>query len=783
MERSSSVWHTPVRPPAASTSSRARVLTVATMVVAVASLLTAISIDALSGSVVPHERVAVDLDPSRVPLGFEPNRGQVDERVLYLSRGDRSTVFMMRRGILLGLAGADGRQPVLRDELAAGALPDAPPYSMVGVRFIGASATARATGHGLLDGVSNYLWSADASGWITDVPHYSSVAYRDLYEGVDLEFYGAPGGDLEFDFVLEPGVDPGTIGLRYAGVRSLTLDASGALVLHLPTGSLRQPLPAIYQWVDGARREVQGSYVLHKPNAVGFLVGRYDRRFPLVIDPVISYSTYLGGSGDEFPIWTDIDAAGNFYVTGITFSPDLPTTPGAFQPSAGGGADAFVTKLDPTGIHLVYSTYLGGAFFDLAIGLDVDASGSVVVTGGTSSRKFPTTSGALQDHYAGGDLDTFVTKLSPSGSSLVFSTLLGGNSFDLGFIVFYDAAGNVYVEGETGSKTFPTTPDSFQPAYGGGPADGFVTKLDPTGSSLIYSTFVGGSGYDGAHDGVLDAVGNFYIDGPTGSVDFPTTTGAFQPSFGGGSTDAFVAKVNGTGSALTYSSYLGGSGDEDVLDMTIDGVGNAFVPGPTSSTDFPTTPGAFQTAFGGGELDGYLVKVNTAGSALVYSSYLGGSGFDLAGAVRVDRGGNAHIPGITGSTDFPITRDAFQPTYGGGPTDAFVLSLNKSGSKVLFSSFIGGSGEDGSAGAGAWLDASGNFYIPGSTDSTDFPTTPGAFATQNAGGIDVFLLKLALGRNASAAPVIGQTSDRTATGAASWSGRSAWGMRRASLAW
>jgi len=272
-----------------------------------------------------------------------------------------------------------------------------------------------------------------------------------------------------------------------------------------------------------------------------------------------------------------------------------------------------VAKLNRSGSGLVWSTYLGGDASDVGIGLDVDRHGNVVVTGETSSTGFPTTPGAFQRTFAGGPTDAFVTKLNAKGSGLLFSTFLGGQGgegFDAGFISFFDRAGNVHVEGDTGSPDFPTTPGSFQPTFGGGPGDGFVVKLRPNGARLVYSTFVGGSGADGAHDGELDKKGSFYLDGFTDSTDFPTTPGAFQPAFGGGPNDAWAAKLNKTGTALDYSTYLGGEGEEDVFDLTTDGSGSAYIPGQTSSTDFPVTPGAFQTTFQGGDLDGYLTKLN-----------------------------------------------------------------------------------------------------------------------------------------------------------------------------
>jgi Beta-propeller repeat len=691
----------------------------------------------------PSASAAKDADVA-LPLRFEPNVGQADERVTFLSRGHGYTMLMSRTGAVLKL----GRPAEWKTRLPGHLTPKPAEQAVIGLTFQGANPDPLVVGRGRLDSVSNYLLGSDPDRWFTGVPNYSRVLYRDLYDGVSLEYYANRAGELEFDLTLAPGVDPDRIRLSYSGADELWIDPSGALVLRAGGAQVRQAPPVVYQWVDGVKREVQGRYLLHGASQVGFVLAGYDAGLPLVIDPVITYSTYLGGSGDEFPIWSDIDRAGNFYVTGFTNSPDFPTTAGVFQPTfAGGDGDAFVAKLNRSGSGLVWSTYLGGDASDVGIGLDVDRHGNVVVTGETGSTGFPTTPGAFQPTFAGGPTDAFVTKLNAKGSRLLFSTFLGGEGgegFDAGFISFFDRAGNVHVEGDTGSPDFPTTPGSFQPTFGGGPGDGFVVKLRPNGARLVYSTFIGGSGADGAHDGELDKKGNFHLDGFTDSTDFPTTPGAFQPTFGGGPNDAWAAKLNKTGTALVYSTYLGGEGEEDVFDLTTDRSGSAYIPGLTSSADFPVTPGAFQTTFQGGDLDGYLTKLNPTGTRAIYSTYLGGSGFDITGTVRVDRRGVAHVAGATDSTDFPVTSGAIQRGYGGGPADAFLVLLSRNGSRLRFGSYLGGSGEDASVGAGSWLDGKGNWFIPGATSSTDFPVTPGAFQTTNAGAFDAFLVKVNL---------------------------------------
>jgi len=334
-----------------------------------------------------------------------------------------------------------------------------------------------------------------------------------------------------------------------------------------------------------------------------------------------------------------------------------------------------------------------------------------------------------------------VTKLNPTGSGLVYSTYLGGSGDDNGTSIGVDAAGNAYVMGGTSSTNFPTTAGAFQRTFGGGISDAFVTKLNPAGSGLVYSTYLGGSGSEGGFGIAVDAGGNAYVTGHTGSTNFPTTTGAFQTSFGGGGFDAFVTKLNSTGSALVYSTYLGSSGTDNGNGIAVDAAGNAYVTGDTTSANFPTTTGAFQTTFRGGFDDAFVTKLNSTGSALVYSTYLGGSSTDNGTSIAVDAVGNAYVTGGTFSTNFPTTTGAFQTTLS-GLEDAFVTKLNPLGTGLVYSTYLGGSGSD--VGDGITVDAlpTPNAYVTGFTDSTNFPTTAGAFQTTLGGGEDAFVAKI-----------------------------------------
>jgi hypothetical protein len=423
--------------------------------------------------------------------------------------------------------------------------------------------------------------------------------------------------------------------------------------------------------------------------------GQSAQAFVTKLDPTGStlvYSTYLGGSGGASGTGIAVDSQGNAYVTGTTLSTDFPTTAGAFQTTSRGSTEVFVTKLDPTGSALVYSTYLGGTGQDTGAGIAVDGSGSTYVTGTTASSDFPTTSGAAQPVFAGPGAtvngvsgDAFVTKLDPTGSTLAYSTYLGGADRDVGSGIAVDATGKAYVTGATESVAFPTTPGAFQPIFGGG-VDAFVTKIDPTAvgpSSLVYSTYLGGILEDEGSGITVDAAGNAYVTGDTNSVNFPTTAGALQPTFGGGFNDAFVAKLNPSALgplSLVYSTYLGGSAVDVSSAIAVDTGGNMYVTGGTSSPNFPTTAGAFQSTLGGGG-DAFVTKIDPTAvgpQCLVYSTYLGGSGLDGGAGIAVDAGGNAYVTGETrtgtAADDFPTTAGAFQTTFGGN-MDAFVVKI------------------------------------------------------------------------------------------------------------
>lgn len=663
----------------------------------------------------------------QIPLSFERNEGQTDESVKYLTRGRGYTFYFTPEEMIMALHRKSQDDNTLT-------------ISALKFQFVGANPNPMINGIDEQENKSNYFIGNDPNKWRTNVSNFAKVCYRDMYPGIDVVFYGNQ-KQLEYDICVSPGKNPSDARFRVDGALELSVDNNGNLhILMEDEQNVQIQMPYVYQMMAGNKVPIDGQFVLLAQNEVGFKLGAYDTSKMLIIDPVIlSYSTYLGGPNADSGSKITVDSSGNAYITGTTGG-GFPITPGAFQTTFGGTTDAFVTKLNPAGSALVYSTYLGGSNDDNGIGIAIDSGGNAYVAGFTNSPNFPTTGGAFQTSIPGFG-NGFVTKLNPTGSSLVYSTYLGGSIFEQALGIALDGGGNAYVSGVTFSADFPTTGGAFQTVYGGN-GDAFVTKLNPTGSALVYSTFLGGSGQDVGIEIALDAGGNAYVVGFTESPNFPTTPGAFQTVNGGGR-DAFVTKLNPAGSALVYSTYLGGIGADQANGIAVDNFGNAYVSGTTESTNFPTTAGAFQTAFGGGTSDAFVTKLNPAGSALVYSTYLGGSGTDGGTRIVVDSIGNAYLTGSTSSTNFPITADAFQSTFGGGPSDVFITKLNPAGSALVYSTYFGGTGDD--SGSGIALDNNCGVYVTGLT-SGNFPTTAGGFQTTYGGGAtDAFVLKFIFG--------------------------------------
>jgi hypothetical protein len=728
----------------------------------------------------------------KLPLSFEANQGQTDPRVRFFSRGQSYSLFLTGDGAVLSLRSqksgvrsrltrggqwsvAGGRlrrttdrgprtteaffapliqNPKWQIQNASTPQPEsrvASPESRVSVlrlKLVGANSSAKVAGVDELPGKSNYFHGNDPRKWRTNVSNYAKVRYEQVYPGIDLLYYGNQ-RQLEYDFVVAPGADPGAIKLAIEGAEDISVDGSGNVVAQVSGGRVVLNKPVVYQnaFVNPKspienRKSVEGRYALVGKNQVAFEVASYDRSLPLIIDPVLSYSTFLGGSDEDELSRMAVDSDGNAYVIGATGSPDFPLQ-SEYQSTNNGTPDVFVTKLNSSGTApLMYSTYLGGGGLDLASGIAVDASGDAYLTGYTESSDFPIwpNPGAYQTTLAGAG-DAFVTKLYTSGS-LAYSTYLGGSTDDGAYAIGVDS-GYAYVAGYTVSDDFPTTTDAYDRMCG---SDGlcddyyyydvFVTRFNPSGSGLLYSTFLGGSDDDVAYDLVLDSYGRAYVTGYTYSTDFPRKS-AYDSTCGTDGQcdydgyyiykDAFVAKINAGQSAdasLVYSTYLGGSGDDEAYAVAADTSGNAYVTGYTDSTNFPSTSVAYQTSLPGYGA-GFVTKLNPSGSALSYSTYLGGSDYDWGMAIAVDSSGNAYVVGGAYSIDFP-TLNPIQDANA-GYSDLFVSRLNAAGSSLAYSTYLGGSDED--DGYGIALGPGGSVYVAGYTYSPDFPTTDGVWDT------------------------------------------------------
>ncbi len=673
-----------------------------------------------------------------LPMVFEENVGQTDARAKYLARGRGYTLFLTGDGAVLSL-----NSPVATGDASGPPAEKKVSRAAIRLDFSGASSLVRLVGEKALESKSNYMIGSDPTKWQTDVPNFARVRYEGLYPGIDAVYYGAD-GQMEYDFVVAPGASPDAIRMTVDGADAIAVDETGDLVIEIAGQKIRQRRPSLYQQgTDGERAPVSGGYGTDGSGNVWFDVGGYDPARPLVIDPVLLFSTFLGGSAGGVPSIDQGSAVainGQFaFVTGSTDATDFPTTGAAYSRLTHGVGDVFVTKLSADGSSLVYSTYLGGGDSDGATDIAVDASGAVYVTGITSSFDFPTTAGAYDTSLNGVFQDAFVTKLNATGSALSYSSFLGGTDSDVANGIALDASGAVYITGETFSANFPTTAGAHDTSFGG-LGDAFVTKLNATGSALAYSTFLGGTSYERGNGIAVDGAGMAYMTGPTTSANFPTTVGAFRTSFSGGDTygDGWVTRLNAAGSGLAYSTYLGGSADDYGSGVVVDGSGAAYVTGYTSSANFPTTAGAFDTTFDGDQNCAFVTKLNAAGSGLMYSTFLGAHGVE-GQSIAVDASGAAFVTGTTLTSAYPTTPGALDGSWNGGD-DAFVTKLNAAGSALVYSTFLGGSGND--RGSSIAIDASGAAFVTGGTESAGFPTTVGALDQSWNGSSDAFVTKL-----------------------------------------
>ncbi len=720
----------------------------------------------------PAARAHVSDTYGKLPLSFEANRGQTDAQVKFLSRGQGYTLFLTNDEAVLSLRrplAANADRDMIARLSAAGFRPTNQNAAVLHMKLVGANPAAKISGGEEQEGKSNYFIGNDPSQWRTDIANFSRVRYENAYPGVDLVYYGNQ-QQLEYDFVVAPGADPRSITLDVSSASAVSGQRTSAQVhisdngdLLVPTegGDVRFHKPVVYQTAQltdahqiggnpadvTAENSIDGRWVLKSNNQVGFEIASYDASRPLVIDPALAYSTYVGGTGTDGAFGVAIDQFGSAYVTGFTSSSNFPTK-NPFQKTLAGGVDTFVLKLNRTGTALAYSTYIGGSSTEYPFGIAVDSTGAAYELGNTGSANFPVTAGAYQTACASCSNypDVFVTKLAPAGNALAYSTFIGGSGDDRAFGITLDSANNAYFVGWTTSNNFPTTAGTFQTANNGGISDAFVTELNAAGSALVYSTYLGGSGQDVGFGIALDSANNTIVTGYSYSLDYPVTAGAFQTSTTVNGA-AWVTKLNVGGTAEIYSTYLGGTtGTSAGNSIKVDSAGNAYVTGYTCASDFPTTPGVFQTTFGGDCTnaggDAFVTELNPTGTAPVFSSYLGGAGDDVGFSIGLDQNNNIYVIGRSSSTNFPTTPGAFQTAMAGG-YDCIYSIINPTGTQLLYSTYIGGTAVD--VAFVMATDKLGNSYVIGRTYSTNFPVTPGVFQSTLKGSTNAIVFKFSPG--------------------------------------
>ncbi|MGA9509712.1 MAG: choice-of-anchor D domain-containing protein [Candidatus Sulfotelmatobacter sp.] len=689
------------------------------------------------------------------PIIFEANQGQTDRQVKFISHGTGYKAFLTAGAIILSLHPDRGGEVQAR----SAATSSNPPISTtLQLKLVGAAQNPAIVGEDPLPGRVNYFIGRDPSQWHTNIPTYSRVRYKNVYPGIDLVYYGSH-QQLEYDFAISAGADVGKIQVEITGATQTELDVEGNLVLQTPSGEVRFRSPNIYQESNGKRTSISGSYVINDSTHIGFQVARHNQSEPLVIDPVLVYSTYLGGGGDDQPSGIAVDSTGNLYITGFTDSTDFPLATIGSLPA--GNTHVFVAKLDASGSNLVYADYIGGNSQDYGYALVLDKYNNVYVTGSTASSDFPTVN-AYQATYPG-SFNGFLSKISGDGSSLLYSTYFGGNGSDLPASMGIDSLGSVLIAGNTSSTNFPVAnayQATAQPNQGGFfGIYGFLTKFSPDGSYLAYSTYFAGntnvagncggtpcwtSPFSAINSIAVDANGDAYAAGVTNTYNFPTTQSAYLATDSTHQTNptvGFVSKFSSSG-VLDYSTYFYESSAllTEVDAIAVDASGSAYATGVAlSDGTFPVTstticdPAVSQSACG----FAFVTKFDPAGSTLAYSTFLGPNNNATPRAIMLDSNNDAYVLSSTLSSSFGLV-NGIEP-YSNG-SDLLLVEIDPLASTQLFATYLGASADEFAAGIA--LDSNGNIYIAGSTDSTDLPTTQGSFQNVQGGRTDVFVLKI-----------------------------------------
>lgn len=582
----------------------------------------------------------------------------------------------------------------------------------------------------------------DPRRWRSQLPSYDCISLSAVYPGIEVKLK-ASNKNVEKLFYVEPGVEAENIKVRVDGIESLRISPEGELVLMTEIGEVAMLKPVAYQELPEGKQYIEVAYELKGEREYGFKVlGSYEPDLTLVIDPALSTlsaSTLIGGAGNDRGFCIAVDNPGNVYVAGYTLSSsssDFPVTDGAFDTTYNGNYDVVISKLSSSLDNLLASTYIGGKGADYVYSMVLDSSANVYVAGITNSSDFPTTAGAYEQSYKGGEYDAFIIKLSTDLKTLLSSTYFGGSGIDYGASIALDSSWNVYLTGMTDSEDLPTTPGVYDVSYNGG-YDVFISKLSNSLDALLASTYIGGSNYEIASSVVLDNSGNVVIGGRTKSSDYPTVAGAYDASYNGGY-DIFISRLSGSLGSLLSSTYLGGTGNDYGYSLALDNTGNIFIAGYTQSSDFPVTEGAYDTGHNG-SYDVFVSKFPGSLSSLLASTYLGSTDDDRGRAIVLDVNGNVYVTGYTKSSTFPNTSGAYDRVHNGN-WDVFVTKLSPYLSAVFSSTFIGGTGDD--MGYHLAVDSSGNVYVTGYTLSSGFPTTEGAYDTE-INGTDLFVLKFA----------------------------------------
>lgn len=673
-------------------------------------------------------------------LAFEPNNGQAISNVKFLTRAkgyniyftsDRAVFKFTSKGIT----------------------------NVLSMNFVNFNSNTKISAADELESKSNYFIGPNSSSWFSGVANYSRVEYKDIYPGINAIFYGN-NNQLEYDFLVSPGSDPDAINLSFEGANKIETDSEGNLIISIGSEIIKFQKPYAYQEINSVRTDIKTEYEV-KNNQVNFIVSEYDKNVPLIIDPLLVYSTYLGGSGNEDVSVIDVDQNGYAYIAGQTNSIDFPTTTGVFDEVCdNGGAtcnkDIFVTKLNPIGSELIYSTYIGGEGFQEGFGIAVDPSGFAHISGFTNSGDFPTTPAAY-DTTQNGFSDVFALKLNQSGSSIIYSTFIGGADTDEARKIDIDSGGNLYVTGITRSQDFPTTTGAFDTEKEPEETDPFVTKLSGDGSNVIYSTFLGGSQTDEGFDIFVNQNNEAFIVGETQSSDYPTTTLAIPTctALTCSGSNVFLSKLNSSGSSLLYSNHFGGLQNEEGFGVVSEGQ-FAYVVGSTSSPEFTTTFNSFDTSHNG-DIDAFLVKIDTITGSLSYSTFIGGENSDQAFDISLDENSDLFLSGSTISPGFPVTSDALDSTCGtdglceaqDGPTsDIYLMKFDKDNFNLIYSTYYGG--KDNETALSMVLNSN-DIFLTGMIDPLDnsdfspvFPTTINAFDRVFNGGTESFAIRISL---------------------------------------